>query len=292
MPIQALHHIRPMRGRMKSHLMYCHDGEAYIVKFRNNPVHRRLLACDYLATMLGIYVGLPLPDCDTIQVPSFLMRHTEELSGMVGDDEYGDSLWHLGSRLVGGIKSACSLMNMLPESYLLHESISGSFAGILALDTWCANCGPRQAVFSRRSEDPHYRPNFIGQSACFSGTLSNSLAPFARALYGQRAVYHWIHGWDSFEPYLTRLVSIQPAVLHGIALGIPSDWYEDQPQLLDSLIDSLLRRRTRLHEQIADVRDKAGGLFPNWQRKVFFRSAGNRKSVRMPQSSSSANVIP
>ena len=35
MPIQAVQHIRRMRGGAQSHLMRCADGHYYVVKFQN-----------------------------------------------------------------------------------------------------------------------------------------------------------------------------------------------------------------------------------------------------------------
>jgi hypothetical protein len=37
MPIQAVQHIRRMRGGAQGHLMRCSDGHYYVVKFQNIP---------------------------------------------------------------------------------------------------------------------------------------------------------------------------------------------------------------------------------------------------------------
>jgi hypothetical protein len=43
MALQALRVIRKMRGGAQAHLMQASDGGYYVVKFRNNPQHRRIL---------------------------------------------------------------------------------------------------------------------------------------------------------------------------------------------------------------------------------------------------------
>ena len=43
MPIQALHHVRRMRGSAQAHLIRCDDGHFHVVKFQNNPQHVRVL---------------------------------------------------------------------------------------------------------------------------------------------------------------------------------------------------------------------------------------------------------
>ena len=44
----ATQQIRRMRGGAQSHLMLASDGHLYVVKFRNNPQHVRVLANELL----------------------------------------------------------------------------------------------------------------------------------------------------------------------------------------------------------------------------------------------------
>ena len=41
MPVNAVRLIRKLRVGAQAHLMECDDGRFYVVKFRNNPQHRR-----------------------------------------------------------------------------------------------------------------------------------------------------------------------------------------------------------------------------------------------------------
>jgi hypothetical protein len=50
--LQAVEHIRRMRGGAQSHLMRCNDGGYYVVKFQNNPQHTCVLANELLGTIL------------------------------------------------------------------------------------------------------------------------------------------------------------------------------------------------------------------------------------------------
>src|ERR1035438_6617674 len=43
MPLTAVRHVRKMRGGAQAHLLEADDGKWYVVKFRNNPQHRRVL---------------------------------------------------------------------------------------------------------------------------------------------------------------------------------------------------------------------------------------------------------
>jgi len=68
MPIQAVQHVRKMRGGAQSHLMRASDGHYYVVKFQNNPQHLRVLANELLATRLAERIGLPVPVTEVIEV--------------------------------------------------------------------------------------------------------------------------------------------------------------------------------------------------------------------------------
>ena len=48
MPVDALRLIRKMRGGAQAHLIEADDGNFYVVKFRNNPQHRRILVNEWL----------------------------------------------------------------------------------------------------------------------------------------------------------------------------------------------------------------------------------------------------
>src|SRR5436190_652721 len=77
--INAVQHIRRMRGGAQSHLMRCDDHHYYVVKFQNNPQHTRVLANELLATKLAERIGLPVPAADVVEVSEWLIEHTPDL---------------------------------------------------------------------------------------------------------------------------------------------------------------------------------------------------------------------
>ena len=82
--IQAVQHVRRMRGGAQSHLMRSNDGFYYVVKFQNNPQDTRVLANEMLATRLAQHLGIPVPEPAVIEVSSWLIDHTEELHCQLG----------------------------------------------------------------------------------------------------------------------------------------------------------------------------------------------------------------
>src|SRR5215467_9905161 len=81
---EAVEHVRRMRGGAQSHLMRCSDGFYYVVKFQNNPQHRRVLANELLGTMLASRLGLPTAPCAIVNVSDKLIEFTSELEVQIG----------------------------------------------------------------------------------------------------------------------------------------------------------------------------------------------------------------
>src|SRR5260370_33699769 len=77
--VQALEQIRRMRGGAQSQLMRCSDGCYYVVKFQNNPQHRRILVNELLGTRLAGRLGLPITPGEVIDGREELVRLTPEL---------------------------------------------------------------------------------------------------------------------------------------------------------------------------------------------------------------------
>ncbi len=77
--LTAVQQIRRMRGGSQSHLMRASDGHYYITKFQNNPQHCRVLANEFLASRLGLYLGLPMPEVAVIEVSDWLVSNSPDL---------------------------------------------------------------------------------------------------------------------------------------------------------------------------------------------------------------------
>src|SRR6185503_19383560 len=116
MAIEAVQHVRRMRGGAQSHLMRASDGHFWVVKFQNNPQHLRVLANEFLATRLAERVGLSVPPCDVVEVTDWLIGNTPgmRLEGLsVEAPPYRAGL-QFGSRFVGGLMPG-QVLDYLPE---------------------------------------------------------------------------------------------------------------------------------------------------------------------------------
>src|SRR5438445_13521061 len=68
-PMRGRAHIRPMRGGAQSHMLHASDGNAYVVKFANNPQSPRVLVNEWLACSIGRALGLTIPEPVILSVP-------------------------------------------------------------------------------------------------------------------------------------------------------------------------------------------------------------------------------
>src|SRR5437868_12827503 len=69
-----------MRGGAQAQLMRCSDGNLYVVKFRNNPQHVRVLANEVLITRLAAAVGLPVAGMEVVEVSEWLVQHSPDMT--------------------------------------------------------------------------------------------------------------------------------------------------------------------------------------------------------------------
>jgi hypothetical protein len=265
--VQAVQQIRRMRGGAQSHLMLGSDGNAWVVKFQNNPQHLRVLPNELLATRLGAAIGLTVPPCDVVEVSAWLIERSPELEVQIGGRrERCVPGLQFGSQLVGGLMPG-HVADYLPEEQLLEVPNLAEFAGALALDKWTCNANGRQALFYRKGREKRYRATFIDQGFCFNAWEWRFVDAPLRGVYARNAVYREVTGWESFEPWLSRIETLAAERVWEIAETIPPEWYAGDLALLEELVEKLQERRVRVRDLITGFRESSRQPFPNWGRR-------------------------
>lgn len=265
MAVVAVQAIRRMRGGAQSQLMLGADANLWVVKFQNNPQHRRVLANELIATRVAEAIGLTVPKSDVVEVSDWLVRNSP---GMVVDLGRGvrercAAGLQFGSQFVGGLMPG-QVVDYLPEPQMDEVRNLAEFAGILALDKWTGNCNGRQAVFERRPRERRYRAVFIDQGYCFNaGEWSFPDSPL-RGVFPRNQVYARVTGWSSFEPWLSRIETFDAEKLWAIAEEVPPEWYGGDLSVIERLMEQMLVRRSRVRELIEGFRDSDREPFPIW----------------------------
>ena len=86
-----------------------------------------------------------------------------------------------------------------------------------------------------------------------------------RGVFGRNDVYAGITGWDSFEPWLSRIESLPESSLWPLVDQIPAEWYGSATYELGQLLTRLLERRSRVRELILSFKNSSRNPFPNWR---------------------------
>lgn len=267
--VLAVQAIRRLRGGAQSQLMLGADGNLWVVKFKNNPQHLRVLANEMIATRLAQAIGLPVPETEVVEVTEWLIANSPEMWVDRGRGERVRCAAGLqfGCRYIGGLMPG-QVMDYLPEEMLGQVKNVAEFAGMLVIDKWTGNANGRQAVFHRGARERKYRATFIDQGYCFTaGEWLFADAPL-RGVYQLNKVYEGVTGWESFEPWLSRVEKIKEETLWEIAESVPPEWYGSDAGALEELMIRLYARRTRVRELIESFRDSNREPFPNWGKKV------------------------
>jgi hypothetical protein len=244
------------------------DGKLWVVKFQNNPQHVRVLANELIATRLASVAGLTVPASEVIEVTDWLIENTPDMHIELqhGRTERYLAGLQFASQFVGGLMPG-QVVDYLPEQQLDDVRNIAEFAGMLAIDKWTGNCNGRQVVFDRRTRERRYRATFIDQGFCFNaGEWTFPDSPL-RGVYARNQVYAGVVGWESFEPWLSRIETMNEGLIWAIAEIVPPEWYGGDTSVIERLMEQILVRRGLVRELICSFRDSNREPFPKWEKK-------------------------
>jgi hypothetical protein len=281
--LYAIEQIRRMRGGAQSQLMRCSDENYYVVKFQNNPQHRRILVNELLGTRLARRLGLPTTPVEIIYVSGELIRLTPDLCLEMPRTRVPCQAGpQFGSRYPGDPRRL-TLHDFLPDEQLRAVENLHDFAGMLVFDKWTCNTNGRQTIFFREEprrtlaqgngheetsedRDGSYETVMIDQGFCFNAGEWNYPDAPLRGLYARNRVYEGVIGMESFAPWMERVEkSVTERVLSETAGEIPPEWYEDDYDAVMRLLEQLYRRRTRVPDLLLAAKNTTRQPFPNWR---------------------------
>jgi hypothetical protein len=274
MPLNAARHIRRLRGGAQAHLLQAEDEQHYVVKFRNNPQHRRILINEAIASVLLRYLQLSAPEVVVVSLSNEFLAANPELAFQFGTRRVAvEPGWHFGSRYPGD-PERLAVYDFLPDVLLGRVANLREFLGMLVFDKWVGNSDGRQAVFfrsrirewtaARTATEPGFLAWMIDHGFAFNGpNWDFPDAPLA-GVYHRPLVYQAVRSLDDFEPWLERIIHFPEVVVDEAYRHVPVQWIEGEEDALEALLIRLLRRRRRLPDLLLECRRARPGLFPNW----------------------------
>jgi hypothetical protein len=275
MPAQALRLIRKMRGGAQAHLLEASDRHFYVVKFHNNPQHRRILVNEWIASTFLDYLGIAAPQVAMVEVTDSFLEKNPEVYIQLGRQRLAVSAgWHFGSRFPGD-PARTVVYDYLPDTLLEKVENLPDFRAVLAFDKWVGNADARQAIFFRaRVQDglaglAEPRLGFVAEMMdngyVFEGPHWRFGESAIQGLYVRPQVYRTVRGLDDFEPWLDRIRHFPEEVVDQAVKRIPPAWLEGDEEALERLLEQLLRRRARVAGLIESCRTERVDPFPNWR---------------------------
>jgi hypothetical protein len=276
MPVDARCFVRKMRGGAQAHLLEAADGHYYVVKFLNNPQHRRILVNEWITSVFLRYLGIASPEVASIRItPEFLAANPEMGLQLGSRQQAIEPGWHFGSRFPGDPRRMV-VYDFLPDTLLAQVENRHEFPAMLAFDQWMSNADSRQAIFFRArlrdwlpAHEAHpQRLGFVAQMMdhgfVFEGPHWRLNDSPLQGLYHRPAVYRNVRGWNDFEPWLERIVHFPESVVDQALKQIPAAWLEQDQEALLTLLDRLLQRRKRVPDLLDACRRERTNLFPAW----------------------------
>jgi hypothetical protein len=277
MPIDACRLIRKMRGGAQAHLIEAADGNFYVVKFLNNPQHRRILVNEWIASVFLKYLGIAIPEIAMIRITEEFLASNTDVEMQLGQRRTAPVTgWHFGSRFPGNPKLQV-VYDFLPDALLEKVENLADFRGVLAFDKWMGNADSRQAIFFRaRVQDwlpsPPADPRKLGFVAqmmdngfVFEGPHWRFPESAIQGLYFRTMIYRSVRGLSDFEPWLERIRNFPEDVVDRAVKQLPPGWLQGDEVELDRLLERLLARRKRVGDLVAACRGVHSDPFPAWK---------------------------
>lgn len=243
--------MRKMRGCAQSHLIEAEDGYAYVVKFLNNPQHRRVLVNEWIASAILHHIGIQTPDVEIVKVDSTFLNANPEVYMQSGSRRIPvlEGL-HFGSRYAGNPHTAA--YDYLPDTLLTRISNLHELIGVLIFDKWTGNADSRQAVFVRTGSagNQGFVAHMIDNGCVFGGSNWRFADSVVQGLYFQRKIYEAIRDRHVFDPWLERIAALPREVVDRAVDTMPRSWIEGDEKLLKKVLVQLMRRKSRVDDLI------------------------------------------
>jgi hypothetical protein len=277
MPIHARRLIRKMRGGAQAHLLECDDGNFYVVKFRNNPQHRRILVNEWVASVFLDYLQIATPKTAVVDLAAGFLTDNPDVHIQLGSRKLEvEPGWHFGSQYPGD-PAKIMVYDFVPDLLIDKIVNLSDFLGVLVFDKWIGNADSRQSIFFRARlqewspsetgspKKTGFVANMMDHGYVFDGPHWTFADSPLQGLYFRPSVYRKVTSFDDFQPWLDRVVNFPEEVVDQALKQIPPQWLEGDEEALEALLNKLMSRRKRVPDLVKDSQHGRINPFPSWK---------------------------
>jgi hypothetical protein len=253
--------------------MEADDGQWYVVKFRNNPQHRRVLVNELLASRLLSYLQVSSPATALVRLSEEFLAGNPAIHLTLGSRRIPvEPGWHFGSRYPGD-PARIAVYDFLPDALLPKVANLEEFRAILVFDKWVGNADGQQCIFYRAlvrqvesaSGSLGFVAGMIDHGFAFNGPYWDFPDSPLQGLYPRRLAYESVRSLDDFEPWLDQTMHFPEEVMDQAWKAVPPEWIEEDEDAVSQLLERLFERRKLVPELIAACRQTRSNPFPNWR---------------------------
>ena len=223
--VEALLHIRKLRGGSQPILARADDGYFYVVKFLDNPQGASLLYNEAVGSEIYRSVGLPTPAwCPVYVSEEFLDQNPACWMETETGFHKPKAGLAFGSRFVSLRNS--SLFEIIPAHSFSRIRNRRDFWTAWVLDVFCGHADNRQVVFLER-ESKWLDAYFIDHGHLFGGAHGTGLPSFIASRYLDPRIYSATSAQD-VEEIVQAIQKLDLAAISHVAKCLPDEWITER----------------------------------------------------------------
>ena len=242
-PITVVQDVREMRGETRSRLMRADDGNFYVVKFQNNPLGRRVLINDYIASRLAAGLGLAAAGAEVLQVSEWMLGLASRRK--VRSAHAGPQF---GSLFVSDPMHS-HVVDYFPQSMLTARHVTNleCLVGGAIFGLWMRKTDYCQFVYHKLHAEKRYTATMVDQTGCFGGVTWNYRAARVKMPTIRQYPRVGIRG-EVVEHWITRIASYREEAALKLAEDVPGQWIQKEKSELVGVLEEVWRNKPSFDE--------------------------------------------
>jgi hypothetical protein len=245
-PPNAVRLVCSMPGGAQSKLVLADDGHHYVVKFTNNPQHRRTLINEVIATSLLRALELAAAEFTPVVFDAAFLRLQPIKMDFGSCSVAVPAGLHYGSRYpFHSLDGSPAVYDHLPSTILRTTTATVVFLGAYVADQWMSNTDQRQAIFYRNTSK-QWRIQLVDHGLAFGGRSWRFANLVGSGTFRDHVVYERVKSFAEVAEWIERIRQLPETAFETSRCLVPSDWIDGDRVALQSMLAQLIGRRRNL----------------------------------------------